>query len=163
MVLNPRWALQDTTTPTILTPGVIPDGDFLQRSGTTIIGASIPSTFVHRLSETTGIDAKTTGTTNLYTVPASTTTIVLGAVVRVTAASGITVAATAGIGIAAGEDDIFASEALTDLLAVGDVWVFSSQGIIVDGNATEVIKFGIDTAATGTSQTLAVDLIGYEF
>ena len=112
------------------------------------------------LSTTTGIDAKSTGTTNLFT--ASQTTIITKAIVRCTAASAITVGAAAGIGVAAGEDDIFSSETMTGVHATTDAWYFVGGGKKVQVAASDIVKIGIDTAATGTSQTLAVDLWGYE-
>lgn len=116
---------------------------------------------VRVLSTVTGINAKTTGATTLYTVPTSRTAVITGAIVRCTAASSITVAPTLGIGVAAGEDDIFASTALTGLTANTKEWHFSLTGLASKNAAASVISLGIDTAATGTSQTLAVDLLGY--
>ncbi len=113
------------------------------------------------LSATTGIDAKTTGTTSLYTVPAGKTLIVTGATVRCTAASAITIGPTLGIGVAAGEDDIFASTTLTTLTTTAKVFGFTATGMSVKVDAGGIVKLGLDTAATGTSQTLAIDLIGY--
>lgn len=113
------------------------------------------------LSTTTGIDAKSATTTNLFTVPIGRTAIVTGAVIRCTAASAITVAATAGIGVAAGEDDIFAPVVLTGLTSSTSAFNFVNQLLLVQVAAAGVIKLGIDVAATGTSQVFAVDLIGY--
>lgn len=113
------------------------------------------------LSTTTGIDAKTVATTNLYTVPAGKSAIITSAVIHVTVADTITVVPTLGIGIAAGEDDIIAPVALTGLDATTKFWRFSVEGITKVGAATEVIKLGIDVGATATTMTIAVDLIGY--
>lgn len=114
------------------------------------------------LSTTTGIDGKATGTTTLYTVPMGKTAVILGASIRVTTADTITVTGDAGIGVAAGEDDIFASTTITGLLATGLVWNFDNTGATrVAVAAAGVIKLGIDTGWTATTATLAVDLIGY--
>jgi len=115
-----------------------------------------------RLASVDSIDAKATGTTTLYTVPAGTTIVVTEVVLRCTAAVAITVAAVAGVGVAGGEDDIFASQPLTGLEAAGETFSFPAGGIGVVATAAEVIKLGIDTAATGTSQTLSADIFGYE-
>ena len=76
------------------------------------------------LSRTTGIDLKTVAATNLYTVPTGKTAIITEILVRITVASGFSIAATAGVGVAAGEADIMAAIALTGLNAVGLVHRF---------------------------------------
>lgn len=114
-----------------------------------------------KLSTTTGINTKTTGTTTLYTIPTGKTAIITGAIVRCSAATAITVGATAGIGVATNEDDMFASTAMTNLTTTAKVYSFTLVGISVLGNAGDAIKLGIDVAATGTSQTIVVDLFGY--
>ena len=81
---------------------------------------------------------------------------------RLTSASALTVAGSAGIGIGEGEDDIFDSTALSGILATSDAYMYSNvMGKFRAAAATEVIKLGIDTAYTGTTATLAVDLFGY--
>lgn len=113
------------------------------------------------LSTTTSINAKTTGTTSLYTVPSGKTAIITKAIVVVTAASSITQGPTLGIGVAAGEDDIFYSTQLTGLTATTKVYAFDAIGTYVAAAATDVIKVGIDTAASGTSMTISIYLFGY--
>jgi hypothetical protein len=131
----------------------IPAGSTYQVNGVSI-GPCI-------LSTTTGIDAKIVATTNLYTVPVGKTAVITSAVIRVTVADTITVVPTVGIGIAAGETDIFASTALTGLDATTKVFRFDAIGTYVAGAAGNVIKLGIDTGATATTMTISVDLIGY--
>jgi hypothetical protein len=65
------------------------------------------------------------------------------------------------MGIAAGEDDIFASTYLIGLTATTKVYKFNLAGTYVAGAAAEVIKLGIDTGATATTMTIAIDLLGY--
>jgi len=114
------------------------------------------------LSSTAIADAKTPGTTNLYTVPTGRTAIIMGAMVRVSEATAITVGLVAGIGVAAGEDDIVVSQAHTALLTTAKVYhLANAGGVLVAASAASVIKYGIDTGATGTSQALVVDLLGY--
>lgn len=124
--------------------------------------STAPCSDVGVLARITGIDGKIVATTNLYTVPANMRAVVLAAVIHVTAADTITVVGAAGIGVAAGEDDIFPSATLTGLDAVDEAWFFA-QGAATRKAATaaQVIKFGIDTGYTATIATLAVDLIGY--
>lgn len=113
------------------------------------------------LSTTTSINAKATGTTNLYTVPSGRTAIITKAIVVPTAVTSITQGPVLGIGVAAGEDDIFSSTQLTGLTATTKVYAFDAIGTYVAAAATEVIKLGIDTVASGTSMTLSVYLFGY--
>lgn len=121
----------------------------------------LPAKTMFLLSTTTGIDGKATGTTTLYTVPTGRTAIITHAVIRATTASSATVPPTLGIGIAAGEDDIFPSTAITGLTVTTKTWEFGGGGLMAVGASTNVIKLGIDTGATATTLTLAVDLFGY--
>ena len=113
------------------------------------------------LYTTTGISGTATGTTSLYTVPAGKTAIIIGAILRVTAITGFVTVATAGIGVAANEDDIYASQALTGLSATTSHFQFTALGAKVNVAAAGVIKLGIDVGFVATTATLAVDLIGY--
>lgn len=112
------------------------------------------------LSRTTGINGSSVATSNLFTVPAGQTLVVTKAIIRLTAATGLTGTLKAGIGIAAGEDDIFASSKLTGLNTIGQVYCFNLLGLSRECAAASVIKLGIDTAFGGTT-TLSVDLFGY--
>lgn len=134
----------------------------LTLTGQSISGAVIFSgSCVSLLSTTTGIDAKTVATTNLYTVPGGKTAIISGVIFRVTTADTITGVPSVGVGIAAGEDDIFSSTALTGLDATTKYYRASVEGVSTAGAATNVIKLGVDTGATATTMTIAVDLFGY--
>lgn len=113
------------------------------------------------LSTTTGIDAKTIATTDLYTVPAAKTAVILGAIVRCTAATAVITPPTLGVGTNGTQDNMFASVALTGLTSTWNSYNMLSIGVTALGNATEVIKLGIDTWATATTMTLSIDLIGY--
>lgn len=116
------------------------------------------------LSTTTGINGATTGDTNLYTVPTGKKAIITRAVVRVTAATNVTVAGEAGIGVNATEDDIFDPTVLTGVVAVNDAYMFSNvmgKFKVADEATSDVVKFGVDTAYTADTLTLAVDLFGY--
>lgn len=124
-------------------------------------GAAATGTFVGVLSQTAGISATATGTTNLYTVPDGKRCVVTGATIRCTAATAITDAATLGIGVAAGEEDIIDSQKVLGVHAALDAYRLNPTGKMILPQSGEIIKLGIDTAATGTSQVLAVDLYGY--
>lgn len=129
----------------------------LSRGGTGIAAAGVPVI----LSTTTGINAKTVANTALYTVPGGKTAIVTGYVVRVTAASAVTVGASAGVGNAAGTNNIAASQAMAALVATDDLYAWPIVAASKTATATNSVYFNLGTGATGTSQTVAVDLIGY--
>ena len=112
------------------------------------------------VDQSTGISATATGTTNLYTVPAASTLIITRAVLTVVTSTTPTGTLKVGIGIAAGEDDIFSSTRLTGWDSVGHVYIFNTIGLTRTAPASSVIKLGIDTAMGGTV-TFDVDLIGY--
>lgn len=100
------------------------------------------------LATVTGIDLTTIATTTLYTVPGGKKAIITGAIVRPTAASDVNFYAEAGIGVAAGEDDMFSQTVLTGLGSVGEVFQYKAIGVNVVGNAADVIKFGVDVGAS---------------
>jgi hypothetical protein len=133
-------------------------------SGDTVVDSSgnlILAGGVELLGTVSGINAKSTGTTDLYTVPTDTTVVVTEVIFRVMAADTVTAAPTLGVGIASGEDDIASPQGLTGISAVGDTFTLDVSAKSVQGNAADVIRVGIDTAATATTLTLAADLIGY--
>jgi CDP-diglyceride synthetase len=113
------------------------------------------------LNTVSGIDATATATTNLYTVPGGQTVVVTKVVLRVTAIDTLTVDPVGGVGIAAGEQDIFFPQTITGLTAIGDTWTFDAAAQAVDASAAEIIKLGLDTLATATTLTLAADIFGY--
>ncbi len=113
------------------------------------------------LQSVVGIDGKSATVTNLYTVPTGYAAVVTGAQLVLTTATGLTVTGAAGIGVAAGEDDIFGSQTLLGVLSTGNIWNFSAIGKTVKVVAGSTIKLGIDTAYTGTTATLRCDLFGY--
>lgn len=116
----------------------------------------------YRLATVTGINAKSTGPTTLLSVPASVDIVVLKVVLRCTAASGITDPAEGGVGVAAGYDDIYESQPFYGLESADVAYVFPNSGVGVVVSGGSDVVFEIDTAAQGTSQTLAADLIGYQ-
>ena len=125
------------------------------------LGSIIPTIAPAILSTTTGINANAIATTNLYTVPAGNSAVITGLVIRVTMADTITAPPTLGIGIAAGEADIIAPVSLVGLDSTTEYWRFSVEGVARLGVAAEIIKLGIDVAATSVHMTISADLIGY--
>jgi hypothetical protein len=107
------------------------------------------------------IDGTSTGETLIYTVPVGERCIVTGAVVRLTAVTGFTSVPDAGIGTTGGADDIFASSALTGLDTAQEFFGFSLGGLSNSIAGGVEIDFGIDVAASATTYTLEVQIIGY--
>lgn len=117
---------------------------------------------VERLSSTAGIDGTATGTTALFTVPTGTTYAITRAAVRVSSVATLTSVPDVGIGIAAGEDDIFASESLIGLDSTSKAWWFTAENLTAIATAGQTISLGVDTAAVAGTYTIEVDLFGYE-
>lgn len=115
------------------------------------------------LSVTTGINAQSVANTAIYTVPAGKTAIITGVVIRCTAATSITIGPSLGIGNAAGTNNIFASATITALTTTSTIFGFELVGMSVLTAAAGVIYLNLGTGSTGTSQTIACDLIGYIF
>jgi len=113
------------------------------------------------LSVTAAINGKSVENTALYTVPTGKKAVVTGYVVRCTAAAAISIGASGGIGNIAGTSNISAAQDMTALLAPANTFQQPIMGASLITSAGEIIYFNLTGAATGTSQTLAVDLIGY--
>jgi len=111
------------------------------------------------LATVTGIDATAVAATNLFTSVG--TTIITKVMLLCTADNAVVSVATAGVGIAAGEDDIFPSEQLVGLNTANKVFSFIEAGSRVVALDTEIVKLGIDTGAAATSQTLTAYVFGF--
>lgn len=111
------------------------------------------------LATVDSVSLTATGTTNLYT--ATEDVVITNVVVRVTAATAANGDAECGVGVAAGEDDVYSSRAFTGLDAVQEAYLFGNPGVekhLVNG---DVVKLGVDVADTGTTLTVSVDIHGY--
>lgn len=113
------------------------------------------------LATVTGINAGTVANTALYTVPAGRTAVITGIVVRCTAASAVTSGPNIGVGNVAGTNNIFASATLAALTTTSAIYSFGFAGMSVSTAAAGIIYGNISTAFTGTSQTIAIDVMGY--
>jgi hypothetical protein len=137
-------------------------GNNLQNADLQKDGEPVP--FV--LSTVAAINMKAVAATTLYTVPAGKTVLVWGCTLQVTAANAANGDSEAGVGIAAGESDIVASQVLTAFGTNGldDAYSLSPLGglfRVADGG--EAIKLGVDVADTGTALTATARLWGIEF
>jgi hypothetical protein len=81
--------------------------------------------------------------------------------VYVTADTAITIGATAWVGTNGSQDNIYPSQVLTGILATNALYDYPNGWSKVWATATQVISFGVDVGATGTSQTATVILCGY--
>jgi len=118
---------------------------------------------LHQVEATPGISMFAISTPTIYTVPTGYTAVITGVILQCTAATGVITPATAGVGIAAGESDIFSPVSLTGFLAAGDVWSFFLTGKARTAPAGSAVKLGIDVAATGTSQVVTARVIAFLF
>jgi hypothetical protein len=108
------------------------------------------------------VNAKTTGTTNLLTVPAGRTFYCTQIKIETTAATAITAGAAITVGSAnTAADSILASTSLANSPVVNGYETFSPKAGALRIPATGVVRLTIGTAATGTSQVLKVHLAGY--
>jgi hypothetical protein len=115
------------------------------------------------LATVSNINAKNTGTINLYTVPTGKTAVITNIVFRPTAVSSITSGPTVSTEITEDAMDIMYLTQLYGLNATNEAYNYVCAGVTVTGAATNVIKLRILVAAVGTSMTMAVDLLGYTF
>ncbi|MGE3483766.1 MAG: hypothetical protein AB7L09_03420 [Nitrospira sp.] len=117
-----------------------------------------------RIASVGSIDTTTVGTHNLLVVPTGVLVVVVEAYIRCVSAANVATPATAGIGVAAGEDDIFASQLLVGLTTAGYLFRIPPGGSGVIASGGDVVKLGVDVAATGASvsQIVQVELFGYQ-
>lgn len=113
------------------------------------------------LATVTGIDGTATGTTTLLTATGD--TVIDKVVLRVTAIDTLTVNPEWGVGVAAGEDDVISPadfSIYTDLSATGQTMELRANAISRIVASAEVLKLGIDTAATAVTLTLTAYVFG---
>ncbi len=114
------------------------------------------------LSSTTGINGLVAAGVNLNgIIPTGKIAIVTGAVVRMTAASGLTGSITMSIGDNTDQTVLFPSTTLTGFNATTELFEFVAQGTrqtMIPGNG---YKINISTPFGGALVTLAIELFGY--
>lgn len=113
------------------------------------------------LDSGTVVNAFSPGATAIYTAPASNKIVLTRVAVRCTAATAVATPATVKIEINPAAGDVFAAESMVGVLDVDDVWIFSAEArsIVVPAGAT--VDLTVTIAATGTSQSLEAEVIGY--
>lgn len=122
--------------------------------------AALPTLAPSILATVTGVDAKAIASTTLYTVPAGKTAVITQVVVRCTAATAITNGPTININtVSAG--DIFSSVNIAALTSANKIYGFSLVGMSLSVAPAATVKAGLTSGATGTSQTIQFDVIGY--
>ena len=114
-----------------------------------------------RMISVPSIDAKTTGNNLLWTNTGTSNFIVTGVSVVCTAASSITIPATVGIGTAAGTSDILSAVALTGLTSNTKTYRYSLSGSSNVIASAGTIYANVTVGATGTSQTITINVMGY--
>lgn len=108
-----------------------------------------------------GIDGKAVANTLVYSNNSGKTAHIFLARVYPTASNAITVGPSLGFGTTAGTNNVFASINILALTSTTTVFGFSPVGmsVLVPNGGNLYLNLG--TAATGTSQTIATDIIGY--
>lgn len=117
---------------------------------------------VKQLSSGAIINSAAPNPYEVYTAPAAKQVVITAIVLRCSAASGpITIGASAKVEINPAAGDIFAEEVLVEVLAVDDLWTFvaEARGIVVPAGSR--VDVTITNAATGGTQTLLADVLGY--
>ncbi len=113
------------------------------------------------LSSRFGVDITQSMVSELLVVPTGKVAIIMGILFEATVANSVTVPAIASLGIASGEDDIFAAEMMQNFDVAGETWsnwlVFSSARAATAGQS---IKLNL-TAATATTLISDIHLIGF--
>lgn len=143
-------------------PAVGAPYEWICTTSSSTAGAWEPKPSNDKLLGTTGsINGRATSQVTIYTVPTGKTAVITRATVTAVTATAVTTPTTLGVGIAAGEDDIFPAVSMVGLTTAGKVWDLALAATPASAPAGSVIKSGIDVAATGTSLNIRVDLYGY--
>jgi len=118
---------------------------------------------ISKVATITGVDAKTTATHSLYTVPTGNSLIVTDVIIRCTAANTVGGAASASFGANSTDFDNWSGIASIVVDAAGKSKLLNavSATSIPVYAAASVFSMKITTGATATSQAIAVDVFGY--
>ena len=113
------------------------------------------------LDNTGTVDAFSATAQAVYTAPAGKSVMITQVVLRCTASVGVATPATAKVELNPAAGDLFLDEEMTGVLLPGSTWTFTSEarGLVVPAGGQ--VDVTITNAATGTSQTLVAEVIGY--
>jgi hypothetical protein len=115
------------------------------------------------LASLTNFDLTQTRVFDLYQTPLGKLGFVLGIFAQITVADTVTTVPEISVGIASGENDIFAQEPLTTFDTLGDVW---SNWLVLskarNSKQQEAVKINV-TGATATKLLANIYLIGFEY
>jgi hypothetical protein len=115
------------------------------------------------LDTSIALNSLVVGTTGLFLVPAGLNLEVKSVLVECVISTAVTVEASASVGLVSETEGVYASQILSGLLAVGDVYRFPSGGrhSIIPGG--QVLTFFTTVAATGTTQNIQARVFGRLF
>jgi hypothetical protein len=119
---------------------------------------------ITKLATVTGIDAKTVATTELFAVPTGKSMVVTGIVIRVTSftAGGKSVQAIASFGANSATYDDYLNSVTYTVTAVSKVIQDSTLDAEVPlYAAASSFRISIETGSDATTETWAIDLMGY--
>ena len=122
---------------------------------------------IRKLATVNSVDLKTVAATTLYTVTTGKSCVLTSVVLRSTNGSGWSVGMTVSIGTNATDYNNLVSSGInqnyskvTGYADIYDFGDYSTSGYIV--TSAEVIKLNVTTGATATTDTVSVDIFGYE-
>ena len=116
---------------------------------------------INRLNRNVPIDTITvSGPTTIFTAPATNKVVITAVELRCTASSNISNEATIKITIPTGKE-VFAPQKIIGVIDPDDTWTFVAEGHSIVVPASTAVRVVFDNAATGTSQTLLADVLGY--
>jgi len=109
------------------------------------------------------VDLTTTGTTAVYTVPATNSAIIVGCVILITSTNTVSGDAIVSVGISPATNNLFDAETLTEVRSVNDVWAFwSDKSTTLSISSGQTLIVDVITAATATTLDARVYVIGIE-
>lgn len=116
------------------------------------------------LSTVSGIDLKTTGATNLYTVPTGKSVVITEIILRITAVNTFISGATISVGKSAAYNEWMAATAMGSLASIGQFRKLShsAAGLIYQTFAAgEMAAINVTVAATATTLTATAEVYGF--
>jgi hypothetical protein len=113
------------------------------------------------LDNTGQVNAFSASAQAVYTAPVGKKVMITSLTLRCIAASGVTAPCTAKVEVNPAAGDIYEDEVLIGVDAVDDTWTFTSEarGIVVPAGGQ--VDVTVTNPATGTSQTLVAEVVGY--